>query len=342
MIIIFDQKMIIRAIKNRVKQDVGIRGQKKRSSFFCAQIVIEYRHVKYAKGGTAMSKPVTGTTRLLALIGSPVSHSLSPEMMNYACQLLGLDYMYVAFDVSRDRVPAALEAMRTLGIRGFNVTMPCKIEAFRCADRLSPAAGIIGACNTLVNDGGTITGHITDGEGYVNMLRSEGVEIRGRKITVAGGGGAAAAIQVQCALDGARAVTIFQRRSATLERALETADKIRAACPDCEVRVCDPQDRDLLRREIGESDIFANGTSVGMQPNADASFIEDPSMFRPGLVVTDAVYDPVETKLLADAKKAGCLTIGGKGMLLWQGVSAFRLFTGHDMPVEEIRRKFFL
>ena len=99
-----------------------------------------------------MDRTITGTTRLLAVIGHPITHSLSPQMMNYACSLLGLDFVYTAFDIMQENVPAALDAMRTLGIRGFNVTMPCKTIAFECADRLSPAARIVGACNTLIND----------------------------------------------------------------------------------------------------------------------------------------------------------------------------------------------
>ena len=288
-----------------------------------------------------MNRTITGTTRLLAVIGHPISHSLSPQMMNYACSLLGLDYVYTAFDITQEKVPAALDAMRTLGIRGFNVTMPCKTRAFECADRLSPAAQIVGACNTLVNEDGVITGHITDGTGYVEMLRDHGISIRGAKIAVAGAGGAATAIQVQAALDGARAVTILQRKSATYVRALETAERLHAACPDCEISVCDPSDKAALRAALESSDIFANGTSLGMKPHEDTTFIEDLTMLHPGLVVSDAVYNPLETRLLREAKAAGCVTIGGRDMLLWQGVAAFKLFTGHDMPVEEVRKRFF-
>ena len=232
--------------------------------------------------------------------------------------------------------------MRALGIRGFNVTMPCKIAAFENVDRHSEAAGIIGACNTIINDGGVLTGHITDGEGYVNMLRDKGAEVAGKKVTVCGAGGAGTAIAVQCALDGAKAVSIFNRRSRSWDRALETAEKIRKVRPDCAVKVCDLTDQALLAEEIAESDIFlANGTNLGMKPYEDRMVVEDPSVLRPGLIVTDAVYNPVETRMLRLAKEAGCITFGGKGMLLWQGVAAFKLFTGCDMPVEEVKARFF-
>ena len=261
-----------------------------------------------------MGRTINGKTTTLALIGDPVGHSLSPQMHNYACELLGLNYVYVAYTVKEDGVPAAFDAMRALGIRGFN---------------------------TIINDGGVLTGHITDGEGYVNMLRDKGAEVAGKKVTVCGAGGAGTAIAVQCALDGAKAVSIFNRRSRSWDRALETAEKIRKVRPDCAVKVCDLTDQALLAEEIAESDILANGTNLGMKPNEDRMVVEDPSVLRPGLIVTDAVYNPVETRMLKLAKDAGCITFGGKGMLLWQGVAAFKLFTGCDMPVEEVKARFF-
>lgn len=284
---------------------------------------------------------ITGHTGLLALIGSPVGHSGSPAMYNYSFEKLGLDYAYVAFDIKVEEVKAALDAMRLFHMRGCNVTMPCKTEAAKYMDELSPAAQIIGAVNTIVNDDGKLTGYITDGEGFVNNLKDHGIDIKGRKITVAGGGGAATAIQVQCALDGAREITIFNKKDDFFERTLETAEKIRKAVPECVVNVYDIDDVAKMTEEINTSDIFANATIVGMKPLDDQSVVKDTSAFRPGLVVADAVYNPQETKLLREAKEAGCTCIGGKGMLLWQGVAAFKLYTGHDMPVDEVKELYF-
>ncbi len=288
-----------------------------------------------------MESRISGTTGLLALIGSPVGHSGSPAMYNYSFQKLGLDYAYVAFDVKEDKVKDAIQAMKTFHMRGCNVTMPDKVEVVKYMDELSPAAQIIGAVNTIVNDDGKLTGHMTDGEGFVKNLKAHGVDVKGRKVTVAGGGGAATAIQVQCALDGAKAISIFNRKDAFFERTLQTAEKIKKACPDCDVNVYDIDDIAKMTAEIKSSDIFANATIVGMKPLDDQSVVKDTSAFRPGLVVADAVYNPTETKLLREAKEAGCTCIGGKGMLLWQGVAAFKLYTGQDMPVEEVREKFF-
>lgn len=278
---------------------------------------------------------------MLALIGSPVGHSGSPAMYNYSFQKLGLDYAYVAFDVPAEKVEKAIEAMRTFHMRGCNVTMPDKTEAVKYMDELSPAARMIGAVNTIVNDDGRLTGYITDGEGFVSNLRDHGVEIAGKKITVAGGGGAATAIQVQCALDGAREITIFNIKDAFFARTLETAEKIRKEKPECVVNVYDIADTAKMTEEIASSDIFANATIVGMKPMEQESVVKDTSAFRPGLVVCDAVYNPKETKLLREAKEAGCTCISGEGMLLWQGVAAFKLYTGQDMPVQEVKERFF-
>lgn len=288
-----------------------------------------------------MEGRISGHTGLVALIGSPVGHSGSPAMHNYSFKRLGLDYAYVAFDVKVEETEAAIAAMRTLKIRGYNVTMPCKMEAAKYVDALSTAAQIIGAVNTIVNDNGFLTGYITDGEGFVNNLRDRGVDVKGKKITIAGGGGAATAIQVQCAIDGARELSIFKRKSADFERTLEIAEKIRKNVSDCVVNVFDTADTAKMTEEIKDSDIFINGTIVGMKPMDGESVVKDTSAFHKDLVVCDVVYNPLETRLLREAKEAGCTCIDGKGMLLWQGVSAFKLFTGEDMPVEEVKERFF-
>lgn len=284
-----------------------------------------------------MEKRISGHTQLLALIGSPVGHSGSPAMYNYSFEKLGLDYAYVAFDVKEDGVKEALDAIRLFNMRGMNVTMPDKTEAAKWMDELSPAAKLVGAINTIVNEDGKLVGHMTDGEGFINNLKDHGVSIEGKKMVIAGGGGAATAIQVQCALDGAKELIIFNKKDAFFERTLATAEKIRAAVPECVINVYDIDDTEKMTEEIIRSDIFVNATIVGMKPMEDQSVVKDLSALRPGLVVADIVYNPEETKLLHDAKAAGCTCVGGKGMLVWQGASAFKLFTGEEMPVEGVK-----
>jgi quinate/shikimate dehydrogenase len=288
-----------------------------------------------------MSYEITGKTRLLALIGSPVGHSGSPQMYNYSFKKLGIDCVYVAFDVGKEDVPQAIDAMRLFQMRGGNVTMPDKTAAAACMDTLSPAAELIGAVNTIVNDDGHLTGYITDGEGFVLNLKANGVDVKDSRIAVAGAGGAATAIQVQCALSGARQITILKRKNATYHKALENAEKIKKAVPSCQVTVDDLESQEAVRRAVSASDIFVNATNVGMKPNDGDSVIRDRSIFRPGLVVADAVYNPLRTRLLVEAEASGCRTIDGRGMLLWQGAAAFRLFTGQEMPVSEVKERFF-
>ena len=288
-----------------------------------------------------MEKRISGHTGLLALIGSPVGHSGSPAMYNYSFEKLGLDYAYVAFDIKEDKVKDAIAAMKTFNMRGCNVTMPDKVEAAKYMDELSPAAQIIGAVNTIVNDNGKLTGHITDGEGFVHNLRDHGIEIKGKKITVAGGGGAATAIQVQCALDGAKSITIFNPRDPFFERAEKMVEKIKAKVPACQVELYDLDAKDTMRAKIDAADILVNGTLLGMKPKEDTTVISDTTMFHEGLVVADVVYNPEETRFLREAKEHGCITVPGKGMLLWQGVASFKLFTGKDMPVDEVKERFF-
>ncbi len=288
-----------------------------------------------------MDNRIAGHTKVLALIGSPVGHSGSPAMYNYSFAKLGLDYVYVAFEVKREETADAIAAMRVLKLRGCNVTMPCKQEAAKYVDTLSPAARLIGAVNTIVNDHGILAGHITDGEGFVENLKDHGVTVKGKKVTVAGGGGAATAIQVQCALEGARELSILKRKNESFAHTLELAGKIRAEAPGCKVCVYDIADAGTVREEIHSSDIFVNGTSVGMKPMEKESIVTDRPAFYPGLVVADVVYNPPWTRLLAEAKEAGCVCIDGRGMLLWQGVAAFRLYTGQEMPVREVKERFF-
>ncbi len=302
---------------------------------------LENNIVGFRKGEDKMERRISGHTGLLALIGSPIGHSGSPAMYNYSFEKLGLDYAYMAFDIKIEEVADAIAAMKTFKMRGCNVTMPCKTEVVKHMDELSPAAKLVGAVNTIVNDNGKLTGHMTDGEGFVKNLEDHGVTVHGKKITVAGGGGAATAIQVQCALDGAREISIFNIKDDFFERTLKTAEKIRAEVPECVVHVYDIADTAKMTEEILSSDIFVNATIVGMKPMDNESVVKDLSAFHKNLVVADAVYNPVETKLLREAKEAGCICVGGKGMLLWQGVAAFKLYTGMDMPVEEVKELFF-
>ncbi|MFQ9582473.1 MAG: shikimate dehydrogenase [Blautia hansenii] len=289
-----------------------------------------------------MHMEINGKTELFCLIGSPVGHSGSPAMYNYSFQKTNLNCAYLAFDVKLEETEAAVNGLKTLGCSGFNVTMPCKTRAAELADELSDAAALIGACNTMVIKDGKLYGHNTDGIGFVKNLKEHGVDVKDKVMTVMGAGGAATAIQVQSALEGAREIHIFNRRDEFYANAENTAKKIEERVPGVKVNVYPLEDEQKLYEKIGESHILVNATKVGMKPMEEESLIKDIRVFRENLVVADAVYNPRETKMLQEAQAAGCkIALGGIGMLLRQGEAAFRIFTGENMPTEEVYEKFF-
>ena len=279
---------------------------------------------------------IDGHTRLLGLIGTPVGHSKSPAMYNYCFEKFGLNCAYLAFDVDMDHVADAVAALRTFNVMGCNVTMPLKNAVIPYLDVVSEASKAIGSVNTIVNKDGKLYGYVTDGMGYTGELRPGGVEIAGKKITLLGAGGAASAIAIEAALEGAAEIRVFNKHDSFWERALSNLETIGKAAPECKITLNDLDDADALRASIDSSDILTNATRVGMAPMDDASLITDTSMFRPGLIVTDVVYNPEETKLLREAKAAGCTTFDGLGMLVGQGAASFKLYTGLEMPIDEV------
>ena len=288
-----------------------------------------------------MKDMITGHTKLTGLLGSPVEHSISPMMHNESFRVLGLDYAYLAFDVGEQELEIAVEGLKALKVKGFNLTMPNKNRMCRLCDQLSPAAEIIGAVNTVENRNGELVGHSTDGRGYMLAVKNAGYEILGKKMTLFGAGGAGTSILVQAALDGVAEISVFNRRTPFFERAEQIIRKLNERT-SCKIRLYDYEDASVLRREIGDSAILTNATSVGMAPNLEACILKDTSMLHLDLIVSDVIYNPKETKLLKMAKEAGCRTFNGMYMLLYQGAEAFRIWTGQEMPVEHIKQMFFV
>ncbi|MDO4295142.1 MAG: shikimate dehydrogenase [bacterium] len=287
-----------------------------------------------------MKTEITGSTRLTAVLGSPIKHSLSPQMHNLSFQLLHLDYAYLAFEVDTSTLPQAVEALKVLNARGYNLTMPNKNLMCTLCDNLSQASRITGAVNTVVNDDGILTGHSTDGTGYMLSVKDAGFDIIGQKMTLLGAGGAATSIMVQAALDGMSEISVFCRpESHFLERTKKIISDLNNET-NCKVRLFHYDDA-LLKRELSDSCILTNATSVGMEPHADQSLITDSLMFHKELIVSDIIYHPYETKLMQLAKQAGCSVFNGEYMLLYQGAEAFRLWTGMDMPVKEVKAAYF-
>ena len=283
---------------------------------------------------------IDGHTKLTGLLGSPVSHSISPLMHNEAFRLLNLNYVYLCFDVPEANLADTVKGLRCMNIAGFNCTMPDKIKICELIDDLSDAARMIGAVNTVVNKNGRLVGHNTDGIGYMQAVKEAGHDIIGKEMTLLGAGGAATAIAVQAALDGVSTLHIFNRKGRSWERALKLADTINANT-SCKAAVSDLADEASLRQALEASTILTNATSLGMAPHADTCPIPDASMLRPELIVSDIIYNPKQTRLLQMASANGCATFNGLYMLLFQGAEAFRLWTGKEMPIEPIREHYF-
>lgn len=287
-----------------------------------------------------MDYRISGTTGLICLLGSPVRHSLSPAMHNEGFQKLGLDYAYMAFEATEGTLPAVVKSLKFLHARGWNLTMPCKTAMLSLCDKLSPAAELCGAVNTVVNDDGVLTGYTTDGIGFMRSCQESGHDPVGKKITMLGAGGAGTAVLVQAALDGVSEISVFTRSSSRYhDKTVALIEKLNEQT-SCKVTRFD-YDHDILKRELDSSYMLVNTTNIGMAPDTDNTLIEDPDLFHPGLVVADLIYNPRETKLLRMAKERGCETFNGLYMLLYQGAAAFKLWTGEDMPVELIREKYF-
>ena len=283
-----------------------------------------------------MAERITGHTELIGLIATPIRHSSSPRMHNEAFAKLGLDYAYLAFEVGTEDLEDTMKGFRAMKVRGSNVSMPNKTVVHKYLDKLSDAAEMCGAVNTIVNDDGVLTGHITDGIGYMSGLKDAGIDIIGKKMTIVGAGGAATAIQVQAALDGVKEISIFNRKDAFYERAQKTVKDINEKT-NCKATLYDLDDLDKLKEEIASSYIFTNATGMGMKPLEGQTYIPDKSFLRKDLIVTDVVYAPAETALLKMAKEVGCKTLNGFPMMLFQGAAAFKLWTNQDMPIEHVK-----
>jgi quinate/shikimate dehydrogenase len=284
-----------------------------------------------------------GETQLIGLFATPIRHSLSPTMHNLAFKKLGLNYAYLAFEVGNEELEDVIKGMRALNVRGFNVSMPNKTKVWTFLDELADSAKFTGSVNTVVNENGRLIGHNTDGTGYTRNLKEHGIDIKDKKMTLIGSGGAATSIAIQSALEGISEISIFARHDEFYAKAVENARIINEDMKHFSVKanVYPLENKEQLKKEISSSDILANGTGVGMKPIEGISVIEDISMLHSDLIVTDVVYSPLKSRLLQQAEAVGATAINGIGMMLWQGALAFEIWTGIEMPVAYIKEQMF-
>lgn len=273
---------------------------------------------------------IKGSTKVVGLIGEPVEHSFSPPMHNEAFKTLGLDYVYVPFNVSPNNLKSAIEGANSLNIQGLNVTIPHKINVINYLNELDPIAELIGAVNTI--DFKNLKGYNTDGIGCIRAIE-EVTKIKDKNIVVAGAGGAARAIVFYLAKYGAEEVNILNRN---LKKAENLANDLLASNLISNVNSSDISE---ISKFISDADILIDTTPIGMHPNVSDEPIVKAADIHEELVVNDIVYNPNETVLLKEAIKSNAKVVYGIKMLLYQGAESFKIWTGREAPIDVMEAK---
>lgn len=267
----------------------------------------------------------------LAIIGYPVSHSFSPAMHNFISAKVGAPYNYEAVEAAPEDLEKVVRNFRETGISGFNVTAPHKFEIMKYLDEISEQAKRYGAVNTVVNRDGRLFGYNTDADGFYMSLAYCGIQPENKHILMLGAGGAAQPVALNLAERGAASITLINRTAEKAERIKEYVKE----CTGFEIST---------EKSRSHYDIVINCTTLGMGKNKDLSPLEDLSVIDEASAVVDMIYNPAETVLLKNAKMRGAKTVNGLGMLIFQGILAYRLFTGIDIPdsiAEEIEKEVF-
>lgn len=274
---------------------------------------------------------ITGKTRLLAVIGAPIGHSLSPIIQNAALHAAGLDYVYTALPVRADALASAVRGLRDAGIAGFNVTIPFKTEIIPLLDALSEDARRIQAVNTVVIEDGRMVGHNTDVAGFLAGFAERGIALTGKNAVLIGAGGAARAALWGLLRSGVRSVVIGVRNAS--KGAALAAD----FAADGDVRALSFDDAAWIAA-CSDADLVVQTTPLGMTPHTEEMPPVDAAVINSSAVVYDLIYTPAETRFLREARARGCETINGETMLVAQGAEAFHLWTGKRPDVELMKR----
>lgn len=281
---------------------------------------------------------ISGSTRLVGLIGSPVTYSGSPAVHNAVFEKMGYDFAFVPFNVEPENLEAAVRGMEALGFLGYNVSAPYKGAIVPYLHEISRVAEIVGAVNTVVIQNGRSLGDNADGAAFMRNLVLNGINVRGKKITVLGAGGAASAIAVQAALDGVAEIDVFNRQEAYQQSGYDLIDRLHAYS-ECAISLYALSDEEQLRASLAESALVVNATNVGYPDDPGCLLTAD--LLRPELIVADLVYNPRETELIKLAHSCGCKTVDGAGPFVQQAAIAERLWLGREMPVDFVMETFF-
>ena len=275
---------------------------------------------------------IDGKTQIYGIIGYPVRHTFSPLMHNAAFNSLRINAAYLPFEVKPKNLKSAISCIKSLGVRGFNVTVPHKKEVLEYLDEVDRESSLAKAVNTVVNRNGRLKGYNTDGRGFVISLKEEfGISPKGKKFFIMGAGGASQAISFSLAVNGASRIVLvddLEDKAMKLSTLLERSTS-------CEA-IALKKDKNAMKEMIRNSDVFINATSCGMK-TTDPKLI-DPEFLHKGLFVYDIIYNPCVTKLLRDAQNRGARISNGIGMLLNQGAISFELWTARKAPVSVMKK----
>ena len=273
---------------------------------------------------------IDGYTRLAAVVANPIKHSISPFIHNSAFEATNTNGVYLAWEVDATELAETVANIRRYQMYGINLSMPYKEQVIPYLDQLSEEACLIGAVNTVVNREGTLIGYNTDGKGFFKSLPS--FKISKKRLVLLGAGGAAKAILAQAILDGVSQISVFVR-SSSMEKTRPYLEKIQNAT-GFRVDLLALEDVQNLQDSITQADLLVNATSVGMDGSSQP--IPTSIVLPEKLLVADVIYQPFETPFLKWARKQGNQSINGLGMLLYQAAEAFELWTGKEMPTDQI------
>lgn len=281
-----------------------------------------------------MKTRISATTSLYAFIASPAHHSKSPAMHNTAFKQLGIDSVYLAFEIKPEQLEDTIKSFKILKVKGCNVSMPHKQAIIPYLDEISTASRLCQAVNTITLRDNKYYGTVTDGIGFINSLKEQNWDIINKKVTIVGAGGASTAIMVQLALDGAEEIVVYNR---SLRKEFIEIINNTIAETGCKISFKLLSDLISLKQDMHTSYLFINTTGVGMEPMVNQSVVPDESYFIPQLKVADIIYQPATTKMLQMAKNAGCSTMNGELMLLYQGAESFKIWTDQEMPINTVK-----
>jgi shikimate dehydrogenase len=279
---------------------------------------------------------ITGKTKLIGVIGNPIEHTISPQLHNTISSFFGVDLLYVPFRVEKDELQNAIKGLKAMNFLGFNITIPFKKEVMKYIDDNTKEALLMGAVNTVKNIDGRFYGYNTDAEGFSRSFKEEvRTGLKNKKVVLLGAGGAARAIAVKAAIEGAASISIINRSQIKSTEISEMVNNNFKRITKS-YSYSDPEISGIIRG----CDVIINATPVGMYPEYGVSPLEDFDLLTGKQIVFDTIYNPKQTYLLYEASRRGCKTINGLGMLFYQGINSYEIWTGIKIP-EEVLKKLF-